>query len=314
MHERKKTKAYLYRDRHINMSVTTSSLTTYNMSTNTDEFVQQPLLLTSRLNTNQKSQNSLQDYEQLPQSNNDIYLAIPSVSSTTPVQRNQLSHQREFKQRGQRRNPSEQKFINQRPSRRQQISQDQEQIILNKDPRTVNNTQNSNNKTRFIVTPVGKLNIDPLTPDSIFQASSSINNKQQSLISPTEQKFIEEPQIKNSIMSTNKIIDTPQNEYSTAINFSEQPYTDGNFDPNVRVTTDQPYTETQHQSKIKQMMANVLKSTNESKYVYPSVAIVVASLFVILLLFQKISTGIKIIAVVILLLFIAFTVYQFKRH
>jgi len=90
---------------------------------------------------------------------------------------------------------------------------------------------------------------------------------------------------------------SPQNEYGHAINFHED-------------KTNKSQDET---SKIKRMMANVLRVANESKYIYPSVALVVTSILVIFMLFQHISIGIKIFAVLILLLFIAYTVYEFKR-
>ncbi|AYP97978.1 GrBNV gp51-like protein-like protein [Mauternbach virus] len=98
---------------------------------------------------------------------------------------------------------------------------------------------------------------------------------------------------------------SPQIEYTSAINFDDtSDHQTSPYHPNNQQRT---------QSKMKQMMANVLKIKNESKYVYPSIAIIVTSIFVILLLFQKVCIGVKIFAVIILLLFIAFTIYEFKR-
>ncbi|ATZ81515.1 GrBNV_gp51-like protein [Drosophila innubila nudivirus] len=98
---------------------------------------------------------------------------------------------------------------------------------------------------------------------------------------------------------------SPQSEFTSAITFQDV--------PDQMTSPYYPNNQHQDQSKIKQMMANVLKMKNESKYVYPSIAIIVTSIFVILLLFQKICIGVKIFAIIILLLFIAFTIYEFKR-
>lgn len=106
---------------------------------------------------------------------------------------------------------------------------------------------------------------------------------------------------------------TPQYEYLNALNFNENNNVTANpLLSNAAVNNNA--TQLQQQSKLKTMMANFIKTTNDSRYVYPSIAIIVASLFVVILLFQKISTAVKIIAVILLLLFIAFTIYQFKQH
>ncbi|AUQ44019.1 putative gp51-like protein [Esparto virus] len=101
---------------------------------------------------------------------------------------------------------------------------------------------------------------------------------------------------------------TPQKEYTKAINFNDEP---------LDAATNQIYTSIengQKQNKFKLMLSNIMKNTTNSQYVYPTISIIVVSLFVIIMLFQTISLGVKILAVILMLLFIAFTVYRFKRH
>lgn len=96
---------------------------------------------------------------------------------------------------------------------------------------------------------------------------------------------------------------TPQGELSNALNFSS-----GGNNATLGDNIDEK------SQKFKAMLSNFIKTSNDSKLIYPGVAIIVASLLVILILFQKISAGIKVLAIIILLLFLAITVYQFKKQ
>lgn len=90
---------------------------------------------------------------------------------------------------------------------------------------------------------------------------------------------------------------SPQEAFNDAINYTESD--NDNMGTNDR--------------KMERMMSNMLQSVNDSKYIYPTIAIIVISILVILVLFQKISAGIKLLAIVLLILFIAFTVFLNKN-
>lgn len=101
--------------------------------------------------------------------------------------------------------------------------------------------------------------------------------------------------------STSKAGTSPQNEFIDAINFSEKSQIQDDLADNDTTT-----------SKFKSMVQNVMKNVNDSKFIYPFSAILVASILVIILLFQKATMFSKVIAVLLLIIFTIFTVYQAK--
>lgn len=93
----------------------------------------------------------------------------------------------------------------------------------------------------------------------------------------------------------------PQNEYMRALNFeSEQPkmYVDG------RPTNDA------NADKMKNMMSSFMVKINNSNYVYPGIALIVATLLLIIIIFQCTTFISKVLAVMIYILFVCITVYQ----
>nr|UBR58241.1 gp51-like protein [Oryctes rhinoceros nudivirus]WIF19379.1 gp51-like protein [Oryctes rhinoceros nudivirus] len=85
-----------------------------------------------------------------------------------------------------------------------------------------------------------------------------------------------------------------QAEYTEALNFKEDEPLDVS-NPNT--------------SKLKSMMNNVMKGINNSKYIYPTISIAVLVILVIILLFQASTPLCKIIAVLLLVFFVIFTIY-----
>lgn len=64
-----------------------------------------------------------------------------------------------------------------------------------------------------------------------------------------------------------------------------------------------------NQNKIRDM----LKRINDSRYMYPAVAVITLSLCVIVMLFQRsVNFAVRCLLVVLLVLFIAYTAYQFR--
>lgn len=59
---------------------------------------------------------------------------------------------------------------------------------------------------------------------------------------------------------------------------------------------------------------NMLRTLNDSKFVYPGVAIVMMSIIAIIMIFQKnMSLSLKIVIILLLLAFIVYTVLQFRH-
>lgn len=99
--------------------------------------------------------------------------------------------------------------------------------------------------------------------------------------------------------------DSPQNEYIRAINFqSEQPkiYVDGQ--PANDVDGD----------KVKNMMSNLMRKVNNSNYLYPGIALMIATLLLIIIIFQATTFISKVLATMIYALFVCVTVYQNMSH
>lgn len=94
---------------------------------------------------------------------------------------------------------------------------------------------------------------------------------------------------------------SPQEAFTEALNFKED-HTDG-----------QNNNDAVDSNNMRTMMKNILKSMNDSKFIYPGIAIVVMSLLVVVILMQRISAGVKFLAVLILLVFITFTVFLCKN-
>lgn len=64
-----------------------------------------------------------------------------------------------------------------------------------------------------------------------------------------------------------------------------------------------------NQTKIRDM----LKRINDSRYMYPAVAVITLSLCVIIMLFQRnVNFAVRCLLVVLLVIFIAYTAYQFR--
>lgn len=65
-------------------------------------------------------------------------------------------------------------------------------------------------------------------------------------------------------------------------------------------------------SKIKDIMSQMVRNMNDSAYIYPGIALVVASILLIVVLFQSCSTGMKVFSALIYLVFLAFTIFTHR--
>lgn len=66
-------------------------------------------------------------------------------------------------------------------------------------------------------------------------------------------------------------------------------------------------------SKMRDFVNTMMRKMNDTKYLYPSMAVLIMAIIVIIILFQKISVLVKIICVILLIIFMAATVVQFKQ-
>lgn len=94
---------------------------------------------------------------------------------------------------------------------------------------------------------------------------------------------------------------SPQDALNDALNYSED-----DSDDNEQSMQDK-------HGKMEKLMTNMLKGVNDSKYIYPAIAIIIIAILVVLILFQKVAVSTKIIASLLLIIFIAFTVFLNKH-
>lgn len=94
---------------------------------------------------------------------------------------------------------------------------------------------------------------------------------------------------------------SPQEAYNDALNYSED-----DADDYAQSMQDK-------HGKMEKLMSNMLKGVNDSKYLYPAIAIIIITILVVLILFQKIAVSTKVIASLLLIVFIAFTVFLNKH-
>lgn len=109
------------------------------------------------------------------------------------------------------------------------------------------------------------------------------------------------PSQNNNNTGLNLNYKSPQEAFNDALNFSEDENNNPMDDDSMK------------NCKMEKMMTTMLKNINDSKYIYPTISIVVLTILVIIILFQKISVGIKILSSVILLIFVAFSVFINKN-
>lgn len=94
---------------------------------------------------------------------------------------------------------------------------------------------------------------------------------------------------------------SPQAEYVRALNFeSEQPKIYVNGRPANDADGD----------KVKNMMSGFMQKINNSNYLYPGIALMIATLLLIIIIFQTTTFISKVLATVIYALFVCVTVYQ----
>lgn len=65
--------------------------------------------------------------------------------------------------------------------------------------------------------------------------------------------------------------------------------------------------------KMRDFVNTMMRKMNDTKYLYPSMAVLIMAIIVIIVLFQKISIIVKIICVVLLIVFMAATIVQFRQ-
>lgn len=90
---------------------------------------------------------------------------------------------------------------------------------------------------------------------------------------------------------------TPQQMYENALNF------DNTVEPQTKTST----------NKLKETLKNFLSNHNNSSKLYPAVALIVYTLSLVLIIFQKISGFIKLLLIILYIGFVIFTVMTFKN-
>jgi len=104
-------------------------------------------------------------------------------------------------------------------------------------------------------------------------------------------------------LSDDIVLKTPQESYAKALNFEEEV-------ENQNLPNDQ---QAMNEGKIRMLLSNVTKKMNDSQTLYPMIAIFATTILAIIILVQRISIGFKVVAILILLAFIIFTVLKFKK-
>lgn len=104
-------------------------------------------------------------------------------------------------------------------------------------------------------------------------------------------------------LSDDIVLKTPQESYAKALNFEEEI-------ENQNLPNDQ---QAMNEGKIRMLLSNVTKKMNDSQTLYPMIAIFATTILAIIILVQRISIGLKVVAILILLAFIIFTVLKFKK-
>lgn len=94
---------------------------------------------------------------------------------------------------------------------------------------------------------------------------------------------------------------TPQETFTNAINFD------------AKVDEESGKTMSGTTRTLQSKFNNLLRRINDSEYIYPTISVLMVTIMVIIVVFnQKINILIKCLAVVLLLLFIIYTIYQYR--
>lgn len=94
---------------------------------------------------------------------------------------------------------------------------------------------------------------------------------------------------------------TPQETFTNAINFD------------TKVDEESGKTMSGTTRTLQSKFNNLLRRINDSEYIYPTISVLMVTIMVIIVVFnQKINILIKCLAVVLLLLFIIYTIYQYR--
>lgn len=112
---------------------------------------------------------------------------------------------------------------------------------------------------------------------------------------------------------------TPEQVYRDALEFNGQQQQQQQLQPNQNSSQANSQSQAALTGALMQNVANqnkirdMLKRINDSRYMYPAVAVITLSLCVIVMLFQRsVNFAVRCLLVVLLVLFIAYTAYQFR--
>lgn len=101
---------------------------------------------------------------------------------------------------------------------------------------------------------------------------------------------------------------SPQQAFTSAVVFTPAEATTQN---GTTVGGDPVVTEAD-KTRMRDMAAQILKNINDSSFVYPGVAMIVASMLLIFVLFGACTKMTKVFAVIVYLMFLAFTVFMHR--
>lgn len=154
-------------------------------------------------------------------------------------------------------------------------------------------TTNDGQTAQFMTQPI---HIEYKTPQQSLE--DALNFREQS----TDETRNTQPSSTNTI--TRRQIANASNSGDGVAAATAAAATVGSLNPNIA---------TNSMCKMKDFVNTMMRKMNDTKYLYPSMAVLIMAIIVIIVLFQKISVIVKIICVVLLIVFMAATVVQFKQ-
>lgn len=175
----------------------------------------------------------------------------------------------------------------------------------------------SNNQQRRSQTPQYAANVGVAKPRNVAQQQQQPMSRTNNGGAATPTNFEQLPRSPATLPLDYK---TPEQVYRDALEFNgqqqqqQQPLQNSSPANNQSQAANAALTgalmqNVANQNKIRDM----LKRINDSRYMYPAVAVITLSLCVIVMLFQRsVNFAVRCLLVVLLVLFIAYTAYQFR--
>lgn len=105
---------------------------------------------------------------------------------------------------------------------------------------------------------------------------------------------------------------TPQTTFTDAINFDAKVAMSGGGDGNGGGVGSSGGSKASITTTLHSKLNSLLQRLNDSEYVYPTISVLVATILVVICIFQPINIFIKCLMIVILLMLVLYTIYQYR--